>query len=276
MKRQLYRGLPTDVINNYLMLRWAVKSGKHEILKLFLQSGANVNMQNSQGETALYYAVLKNRYKAGKLLLDQDEVLVDLKTRDGWTAFMKACHLGYYNFAVLLLNKGSDVNALSTYNISALYAAMHGKKTEVVKLLLDQDDILVDQRIYDGYTPLQIACTRGSLNIVKRLLNKGANANSQSKGGHCPLHEAAAQNHVNVVKLLLDQDGIQVDLQDEDGDSPLHNAACEGYVEAIKILVEKGKANINLKNKKGETPLQAAEREKKYKAAALLRKYGQS
>ena len=258
------------------MLHWAVKSGKDEILKLLLQSGANVNKQNDRGETALYYAVEKNRHMTVRLLLEKDEILVDLKTKEKLTALLKACDLGYYEIVVLLLNKGPDVNAKDNEGNGPLFAAANSKHADIVKLLLDQPDILVDQKQWSGWSALYMACVRGSLNIVKHLVNKGANVNSQNDDGDCPLHEVAFNNYLDIAKLLLNLDDIQVDLQENyHGGTPLHSAAGKGHVDMIKLLVEKGKANTNLKNKKGETPLQVAKRKKKYNAVALLRKYDQ-
>ena len=50
VRRQLTAGLPPDAAKEGLLLtQWAVKSGQLDILKLLLQSGGDVNKQNSQG-----------------------------------------------------------------------------------------------------------------------------------------------------------------------------------------------------------------------------------
>ena len=229
VRRQLKRGLPPDVMDNYLMIHWAVSSGQLEILKLLLHSGADVNRQNVQGVTALYFAVEKNSLDAVRLLVERDEILVDLK-RDRkrwkvWTPLIKACHEGYYSIVALLLNKGADVNGETDDGNSPLYAAANKNRENVIRLLLDQDDILVDGKTSNGWTPLQIICFRGNYNIAELVLKKGAYVNSQSDEGYCPLYWAVTMNHLEVVGLMLDQPGVRTDLREKShGNTPLHRA----------------------------------------------------
>lgn len=54
-----------------------------------------------------------------------------------------------------------------------------------------------------GFTPLHIACHYGQLNMVRYLLEKGADVDVQTSSGYTALHHAAQQGHTVVITLLL-------------------------------------------------------------------------
>jgi ankyrin repeat protein len=59
----------------------------------------------------------------------------------------------------------------------------------------------------------------------------------------------------DMLKLLLEQEGIEVNRQDDLGFTALCKAACFGQPEIVKLLLEREDININLPNHLGETPL---------------------
>ncbi|MDU8913993.1 ankyrin repeat domain-containing protein [Aestuariicoccus sp. MJ-SS9] len=104
--------------------------------------------------------------------------------------------------------------------------------------------------------PLFFAAQRGHAEVVKLLLERGADANTSFTFGS-PLHAAARANDTDVVALLLEH-GADPDL--ESGDfrhSPLHEAAGRGAFEAAKMLIGHG-ANVNFRNGKGRPAIHVA------------------
>jgi len=55
-----------------------------------------------------------------------------------------------------------------------------------------------------GYTPLHVACHFGQVNMVRFLLQHGANVDTSTSFGYTPLHQAAQQGHILVISLLLE------------------------------------------------------------------------
>jgi len=114
-------------------------------------------------------------------------------------------------------------------------------------------------------TPLGRAAKRGDIKKVEELLSKGANVNEVMIPGLSPLHEAVFNNApLDIVRLLLDK-GADVNMQ-SCGDGwasdcncmcPLQIAACKGNVNMVKLLLDRG-ADIDAIDKTGYTPLARA------------------
>lgn len=112
------------------------------------------------------------------------------------------------------------------------------------------------------YTPLAIAAARGHVEIVKILLENGANPNSQDQKGNTPLHYTGEYNFLEIAKLLILKDA-NLFIQNKFGNEPLWVAVfnVRGDVKRhalVELLLKHG-ANPNHKNNAGMSPLEFAE-----------------
>ena len=122
-------------------------------------------------------------------------------------------------------------------------------------------------------TPLDVASHHGRLAIAKTLIKYGADANSRDIVGWTPLHTAARHGHVDIVELLLDK-GADIHATEREGYTALHIASANGYLEIVRSLLERG-ANVQIRDVYGLTPseLQRALQSGGQDISQLLSKY---
>lgn len=98
-----------------------------------------------------------------------------------------------------------------------------------------------------------------SLAMVKALIEAGADVNSpQRESGHTALFWASFNGYKDMVKLLLAQPGIQLDVINIDGQTALMAAAEKGHAEISEMLLKAG-AKVSITDKRGETATSLAQ-----------------
>ncbi|XP_065914614.1 uncharacterized protein [Dysidea avara] len=105
-------------------------------------------------------------------------------------------------------------------------------------------------------TPLMIAAEYNRQDVVKMLLNKGADLNARDEWERTPLMIAAEYNRQDVVKMLLNK-GADLNARDERGRSALSIALWEGNEELAGALITAG-ADIKITDNAGNTMLMCA------------------
>jgi ankyrin repeat protein len=116
-----------------------------------------------------------------------------------------------------------------------------------------------DQQNDDGSPALNLAARWGHLEVVKLLLKKeGVEVNTKDNYYQTPLSYAVENRHLEVVKLLLEKEGVEVNPEDIHGQTPLSYAVENGQVEVVKLLLEKEGVEVNSKDRYSRTPLSCA------------------
>ena len=108
----------------------------------------------------------------------------------------------------------------------------------------------------DGVTALAIAAWCNRLDIVRYLVEHGADVDHADAGGGTPLIDAVSQGHLEVARYLLEQ-GADSDTDDDDGWTSLHYAAFYDHLEIAKLLMVYG-ADLNTMNNASEMPIDVA------------------
>lgn len=156
----------------------AADLGHVETVKALLDAGADPDLQDAQGRTALFLAVSQGFTATAKALLEQ-EADPDLKEATGKTPLMMAARSGFRRIVTLLLDHEADINAIEddertfgevSSQMTALGYAVRGGHTAIVRVLLKHgaDPSL---RNHDGETALDIARKNGYDDILE-MLNK--------------------------------------------------------------------------------------------------------
>jgi hypothetical protein len=135
--------------------------------------------------------------------------------------------------------------ALPTMEGTLHLASRHGNYSLVQRLLESHVNI---SRVHSGWTALHTAAGGGYLEVVKILLDAGANVNAAAaagREGRTALQAAAGGGHLEVVRMLLDA-GAHVNAAAErrEGRTALQAAAGGGHLEVVRMLLDAG-ANVN-------------------------------
>jgi ankyrin repeat protein len=128
-----------------------------------------------------------------------------------------------------------------------------------VKALLSTDPKLVNTKDSVGRTPLHRASRGVHLEVIKYLVQKGADINVLDKNGIAAMHSLAARGHGEAIAFLI-QKGAKVNIGDSMNTTPLHYACIYGRKDAVVLLVKNG-AGLEIIDDYKRTPLLLAARE---------------
>ena len=161
-----------------------------------------------------------------------------------------------------------NVNLLSEYGaVIGLIPAINSGNIERVKSLISEE---IDQDSKNA--ALQEACSAGQLDIVKFMIENGADVNAKNNSGGTPLNVASQGDNRDIVELLI-ENGANINNKNNNGLTPLHQASRNGQKDIVELLIAKG-TEVNIKNNAGRTPLDLAEQGGYTEIVELLREHG--
>jgi ankyrin repeat protein len=273
------------------------RSNALEFPKTIFNGGAMVSTPLPRGAmTALMFAARDGGLEAVRVLCDAGAQL-DLTDPDGTSALSMAIINGHYDVAALMVEKGADPNVADASGMGALYAVVDMRTTgrminrpsrkptdefdslALAKLLLEhranpnaqlRTPLLQryhnpgDPQLDAGATPLMRAAKSLDLPAVRLLLDKGANPNAMTKAYLTAVMFAAGAatgrnreaDALQAIALCV-KSGADVNAFNSNGQTALHFAAERGADALVKSLVEQG-AELDLVDKDGRTPLDVA------------------
>jgi ankyrin repeat protein len=168
-----------------------------DIAELLLKRGASVDALNEKQETPLYQAAKDGQVAIVRLLIDQGANVHDAD-QNGWTALHAASHSGRLEVVKLLLRRGANVDILTKANKTAAELASENGQAEVARFIAEyKADANIRNKIRsttmdtgrygvdgdgkdEGKASLLDAAEEGNIDVVKSLLDRGADINGRN------------------------------------------------------------------------------------------------
>ncbi|CAL4245438.1 unnamed protein product, partial [Meganyctiphanes norvegica] len=212
-----------------------------ECMRYFLTRGADPNILSDDGNSALMWALVcpnglgKQRFNACVKILLEYGAHVNIQNPYGDTPLMAATLIEEPEIIRRLIAAGADPNVRNLNGETALHLATRFDCNNVVTTLLKEG---ANMNIQDnlGYTPLMEA---PSESITYLLLNNGADPNIAANNGDTTLH-LKAKADLPTLTLAPIEYGSELDPRNYDGDTPLQLAVRSRSLQTIQLLLNHG------------------------------------
>ena len=169
--------------------------------------------QDTDGCAPFHLAVIKGHYRTAKALLHVDDQhqftnhqLTSKHVEQSGASLALATKSNYFKIVRLLVDAGVNINYQDAGGETALHvAARLGHEECALMLIQGSEDQRINIELAEntyGWTPLFIACVDGHLNVVKMLIERGADARKPDISGWLPQEHAALRGHLDIARFL--------------------------------------------------------------------------
>ncbi|MBW5377876.1 ankyrin repeat domain-containing protein [Brachyspira pilosicoli] len=194
------------------MIMIACEKGNEEMFNILIENNADINEKSSWGASALIYASEKGNINIMKYLIDNGIDVNGKADDNGDTPLLWAVTGDNpYESSKLLIENGANVNA-TNYGGVAPATILAASTPKVVKLLKDNGADL-DTKFLDYYPPIAIAAGAGNLEIVKALVENGADVNYYPNDiNYTAIFHAIDQHNYEVAEYLF-KNGVDLNIK---------------------------------------------------------------
>ena len=241
----------------WIALHHSTGNGSYELIKYFIDKGADIHLKTNDGKNCLHIAANKGHVNLCKKLISEHKLDVKTTDNDGWAALNFAAFNDSYELVKLFVDNGADIHLKIKDEVNCLHIAASKGHFNLCKKLIEKQKFNVNMVDIFGYNAIHYSVKSGSTELVKLFIGNRTNIFFAAKDGKNFLHLAALYGHLNLCRMLVTDYKFDVHITDNKGWAALHFAAQNGSCELIKYFIEKG-ADPLFKTKGGQNCLHIA------------------
>ncbi|CAL4102278.1 unnamed protein product, partial [Meganyctiphanes norvegica] len=221
--------------------------GAVDEMQSLLKAGANSNMANHDGLTAMHQCCIDGSIEMVSLLL-KARANVNLTDRDLWTPLHAAATCGHLQICQMLIKAGANLTAVNgdgdmPYDITEDEETLQYLENEMIKRGITQDSIEKARTSFHD----------SMMQDVKNLIKAKSFLDFPQDQGGTLLHVAISNGFEDIAELLM-KNGAPLIVEDEDGWQPIHVAAFWGMGQVLELLARDYSVNLRVRTHLGETP----------------------
>ncbi|VDI10408.1 Hypothetical predicted protein [Mytilus galloprovincialis] len=234
----------------------ACQNGSECCVALLVERQCEINCSNIEGQSPLQIACMQENYDIIDILLKNKYCEIDHVDSKNDTALTSTCERGNTEIARLLTLHGCKINTANNHGMTALHISAAMGFVEIVELLLLND---CDINICDSnnQTPLSLAIENCQKPCIELLISHDCDVNIFDFKEQTPLNLACRKRYVDIVELLLNIDGCDIDKSNNNRETPLAVACAQGCKDIVEHLILRN-CDINTVNVYGLSPLHIA------------------
>ncbi|XP_015598034.1 transient receptor potential channel pyrexia [Cephus cinctus] len=256
--------------------------GRLNLLELLYEKGADINISDKLGRTALYYAIHHSNVEIVKWLLEHG---ANVNSKVGINSWPKDMPYATNMTMEPDCPIGRNLPLPECWGRTPLHQAVRANEPEIVRMLVNAG-AMVDAQDEQGVTPLLLAganldCSNKEEmmkfdEVVEILASANASVNVvHPDTGTTVLHHASMLGSKTAIKRLLEAGAWPLFQCIGTGSTALHIAAGEGHLETLQVLLEAvDPVCVNIRDEVGRTPLHKAAYQDHQECVRMLVDYG--
>lgn len=248
----------------------AAGNNKTEVVNYLIEQGALINVTDHKISSPLIAAAMNSNVEIMDILIAHGADLELRSKKKAMTVLAWCAAESVIDSMEYLLLHGADLEARGEWGFTPLMVAIARESIASIAYLVEKGAVI---NVSGVDHPVMLAIEIGRLDIVKLLIEHGADLTHRDGKGRTYLHYAAVKGSLPLVKYFL-KIGLSLNDRGDDGNTVLLEAAENNRLDIVTyIITEEQGFDPSAKNNEGKTALDFAAEEKNSEMMALLKAY---
>lgn len=221
LKENTLENLDIDAVDKYdqtLLEKYTIDNNLR-LVSLLMEYGANSNIEDHYGNNLLHIAVKNDSYSIINYLINKNGMDLDARDENGQTLLELYVTNNNIDLVKKLIENGADSSIKDRNGNNLLHIAAQNDAYNIISYLMSRNSMDLDARNENGQTLLELYVTNNKIDLVKELIENGADSSTSNSKGNNLLHIAARYGSSELINLLLKK-GVKANRKNEDGRLP--------------------------------------------------------